>query len=236
MSSSARSMFGVAVRGVGSLALSWGCVSAACAQATAPAPARAELSPAERAQRDADKVFHWIRLNADKAAVRPAVAPASKPVAAAAATVAKAATPPAGPAKAALEPAQVAAAAPAPVALAEPPTLLTVAAPSLIDKDLPPPPVVSTPAPALVEVEELPLTLISRVEPQIPRQLQNSLRKGSVSLRFMVRPDGSVAHVEAMQSTHKKLAQAAVEAVSQWRFAPVTTARSASVELGFQLE
>lgn len=36
---------------------------------------QAELTPAERAQRDADKVFKWIRMRAERPVLRPAVVP-----------------------------------------------------------------------------------------------------------------------------------------------------------------
>lgn len=224
---------GAVVRGVAGLAL---CLGAGLAQAQAqapnqatpaPAPARAELSPAERAQRDADKVFHWIRLSAEKPAAvarppvvsaKPAGAPKSAPL------------PPRPPARAEVQTAA------APVEAAPPPTLLAVAASAPLDPPLPAPPEMAAPAPLLEAVQELPLTLLSRVEPQIPRQLLGSLQQGSVLVRLEVRPDGSVGRAEAVQATHKRLGQAAVEAVLQWRFAPISAPRQANVELGFQLE
>ncbi|MET0517284.1 MAG: TonB family protein, partial [Burkholderiaceae bacterium] len=83
---------------------------------------------------------------------------------------------------------------------------------------------------------EQPLQLVKRVEPEFSRQLLNNLRAGSVNVRFTVQPDGSVAQVEALSATNKRLAGAAIAAVAQWRFAPVPRARDARVELGFRLD
>ena len=51
-----------------SAAVCWplGPAAAQAIQAAAPAASAAELTPAERARRDGDKVFHWILIHADK--------------------------------------------------------------------------------------------------------------------------------------------------------------------------
>ncbi len=49
----------------------------------------------------------------------------------------------------------------------------------------------------------------------------------------MVQPDGSVRNAEALKTSHRKMSVAALEAVNQWRFAPVAHAREATVEIGF---
>lgn len=218
----------------------------AAAAQQAALPDKAKLSPSERAQRDADKVFHWIRLNADKAVARPApaAAPAPTPAPPPAPTRKQAQVAPApspspirtttaAEAPAEAPPAIALVAAPAPQSEAsrpaEPATLLA-AAPTSLNRAYPMPEPEAQPGP------ELPLKILSRVEPEIPRQLLTSLRSGSVQVRFMVQPDGSVRQAEAMQSSNKRLAAAAIAAVAQWRFEPIPKARVASVELGFNLE
>lgn len=221
------------------LGLAWALCAAALAQSNAPVvvtpAAKPALTPEERAKRDADKVFHWIRLNADKAAAPKPVAaaapkPAPKPVAVAAAP--KAAS------KAAVEVAPEAAAPPPTVVATsdnssissreiEPPAQVALAAP----RSEPVPPPAATPA----QQPEPDLQLVNRVAPEFPRQLANTITSGSVIVRFMVQPDGSVRNAEALKSSHRKLTVAALDAVNQWRFAPVSAPREATVEIGFNL-
>lgn len=213
---------------------------------------KAKLSPSERAQRDADKVFHWIKLNStaprQAAAPAPAPVPARKvaqqeaPAAAPAPSpiretvtpvAAKAAAPTAAPVNA---PAVAAAAVPAAASEVLPDRTPLALAPPTATRSIAAPPPVPAPAKAAEPEPDLPLELISRVEPDIPRQLLATLRNGSVHVRFDVQPDGSVRNAEAIKSNNKRLAQAAVAAVTQWRFKPVPRAREATVELGFQLD
>ena len=212
----------------------------------------------ERAQKAADAVFHWIKLNADKGANRQAPAPAPAPAPRKAAPVAAAPRP--APAVAAASPVPPAASntvgsaaspapapAPAPVAAtaaatAEPepertPVVLAAAAPT----PSPAAPLAvaakaaQAPAAPAPEPEE-PLRLLSKVEPVLPRQLQQpgSFRSGVVQVQFTVAPDGSVQQASIIKASHSRLGTAALEAVRQWRFAPVRQAREAAVEVAFK--
>ncbi|MDM4767878.1 energy transducer TonB [Pelomonas sp. SE-A7] len=200
----------------------------------AAAASKPALTPAERAQRDADKVFHWIRLSADKPAPKP-VAAAPKPAPVRTAAVAAP--------KPALAPKIQADAAPAET----PPTLLAVAdtsmssasrvpetaappAPAAIVARSEPPP---APEPEPAPVVEADLRLVHRVEPEFPRQLMSTVSSGAVLVRFMVQPNGTVSNLEVLKTSHRKLSSAALEAVNQWRFAPIPAAREATVEIGF---
>ncbi len=213
----------------------------------------------ERAQKAADAVFHWIKLNADKGATRdkPAAAPAPAP-----APVARKAAPAPAPVAAAPKPAPAAApsAAPAPTttAAAETPTAVAAApqaapepepelerAPVVLASAAPTPapaaPMAAAaraaeppPKPAEEEVEE-PLKLLAKVEPSIPRQLaQNNFRSGFAQVQFTVGPDGLVQQASVIKASHSRLGTAAVEAVKQWRFAPIRKAREAAVEVAFK--
>jgi len=208
----------------------------AATHAQAPAPS-ADL---ERAQKAADAVFHWIKLNGDKGANRqppaPAPAPAPRkpaPIAAAPKPVpAPAARNAAGPA----EPPATVAAAPTPVAPPDSaPVLLASAAPTPTP-DAPlalAAPVAQPPAPPAVE-EEVPLKLLSRISPTIPRQMQKeSFRDAYARVKFTVAPDGTVSQAESIKASHSRLGIAAVEAVKQWRFAPIPAAREAAIEFAF---
>ncbi|HEY8881389.1 MAG TPA: TonB family protein [Roseateles sp.] len=214
----------------------------------------------ERAQKAADAVFHWIKLNADKGANRdkPAAAPAPAPApvarkpAPAPAPVAAAAPRPAPTQTSNAAPATAttaAVAAPNPVAAApqsspepEPdrtPVLLASAAPTPVPaapmataaKAVEPPP-----KPAEEEVDEQ-LKLLAKVDPVLPRQLQQgSFRNGFAQVQFTVGPDGSVQQASVIKASHARLGTAAVEAVKQWRFAPIRKSREAAVEVAFSNE
>jgi TonB family protein len=197
----------------------------AAAQAPASKPVES-MTPAERAQRDADKVFHWIKLSADKTVVKPVAAPAPPP---APAPVRKAQAAPSNtPAPSRAD--SVAAAAPAPQPEAQP------AAPESTLLAAAPLSIAQPPAPAPMPEPELPLKLLQRVEPVIPRQLLATLQSGNVEIRFTVQPDGKVRQAEAVRASHKRLGSAAVDAVLQWRFEPIPRPREATVELGFSQE
>jgi TonB family protein len=225
-------------------------------------PATAQTEPAaadkslERAQKAADAVFHWIKLNGDKGANRQAPAPAPAAPAPAPAPVAR--KPAAAPAPVATAPkpapaaapaaAPAVAAAPAPVAASpvvaavptpepERPLLLAAAQPTpspaaplaTAARAVEPPP----PPPAEEEAE-VPLKLLSRVNPGIPRQLQQtSFRDGYARVKFTVAPNGTVSKAEVLGASHSRLGISAVDAVKQWRFAPIPTPREVAIEFAF---
>jgi TonB family protein len=228
------------------------CAAAACSWFAAPAAAQsaaaasapgADISPAERAQRDADKVFRWILIHSDKPRSK-AAAKDEKP-AAAVAPVARS-KPAARPAPAkADEPAPVAAAKAAPVAAASappPPRAEAAATPappataavrSTPTAAVEPAAVVTAPAEVIVEEALVPL---SQVEPKLPSNVQRGSRNGEVQVRFTVLPDGSVAEPKVASSSNPRLNSAALAAVAQWRFAPLRKAQTGTVELVFNLE
>ncbi|HJV61168.1 MAG TPA: TonB family protein [Albitalea sp.] len=220
------------------------------AQGSTPAPAAAppatDLSPAERAKRDAEKVFQWIRIQSDKPKRTPAattekaaaVAPApARPVAKAAPkpadsgiTETVAPLSPVAARAAAAKPAAVAP-MPAPVVAKQETVSQTVAARSDTAA-----PVAALTSPPVEPEQDLALVPVAQAEPDFPGVLMRTLRKGSVQVKFTVRPDGSVAEAHAVSSSSPRLVQTAVETVSQWRFQPLHHAQQGVVELGFDLD
>lgn len=97
---------------------------------------------------------------------------------------------------------------------------------------------VATPAPAALPEPAVPknikLELIQSEEPIFPSRLVRQLGNGSVVVRFEVRPDGTVAQPEVVQSSHRGLNAAAVAAVSAWRFKPISETAPGIVELKFE--
>lgn len=202
------------------------------APAAASAPA-AELTPNERAQRDADKFLKWILIHSDKprkAGVnrtddkreeRPAVAAGVKPAAPIAAAAASpvpvvSASPPAG-----VAPVAETQTAAAPLAAVE--TRMTATAPAL--------PIVLG-----ADTADEVLTPLSRTGPKFPPSVLRSLSKGNVKVRFTVLPDGSVAEPAVVTSSDSRLRPAALAAVARWRFAPLRRSQLGAVDLVFDFE
>jgi TonB family protein len=89
-----------------------------------------------------------------------------------------------------------------------------------------------------VEEEEVPLRLVDYVAPDMTAQVLAAMPGNAVSVpvRFVVQPDGRVSSAQAMGSAPRRVAQAAVRAVQQWRFAPLPAERTVDVEIAFRTE
>jgi TonB family protein len=209
---------------------------------SAPPAMAQQLSDSERAKRDAAKVFNFIKFHAVRAK--------SAPVATAAPVAAVAAAPAAARPRA--EPAAEPAARPIPETSAirttvEPVAAAAVPVAALADSQpgttLPP---VSEPAmpaqPAVVapaaqpepEPEPVEIKLIHHVQPELPRG--NSLRDGTVRVRFTVEPDGRVSKAAAADGAQRRLANSATRAIEQWRFAPIPEAQEIEVDIDFRFD
>lgn len=219
---------------------------AARAQSPSPNGGAAEITPGERAKRDAEKVFQWIRIHSDKprkaaptssggerpaapvaAAVQPAPVRASRAAAKAADKgITETVQSPAADKLAAEKAGSTTAPGPA---LQPEPVTAAMAAP----RDAAAP--VADAAPPVVE-EDMPLVALVKPEPEFSPNLMRQLRKGMVQVSFTVQPDGSVTQARAVSSTHPRLVQTALSTVSQWRFRPPRHAQQAVVDLGFNLE
>lgn len=220
------------------------------------AAAQSDASKAglERAQKAADAVFHWIKLNADKGASRAQAAPAPAPAPAARKPVAAAPRPAPAPVAtpavataaapvvaAAPQPASIAASPEAEAELARSAMLLASAPPTSPAEPLTTPMAVAAQAAApspppqeAAEEAEVPLKLVHRVNPSIPTQMQKqTFRDGFARVKFTVEADGSVKQVQSLKASHNRLATAAIDAVKQWRFAPIPAAREAAIEFAF---
>lgn len=208
----------------------------------------AEMTPAERAKRDAENVFRWITIHADKPrkADKPPAkeekpptvvrvkAPAAAPVAAAPAPTpssATAAAPIVATSSAATKP--EATTLPAATPASTPPAAELVAQRAAVSA---PSAAVGNALPTAAAVEEEAadtLTPLAQAEPKFPIALVRSLRTGQVQVRFTVLTDGSVSEATVVNSTHARLNPAALAAVAQWRFAPVHKPQQGVVDLGF---
>ncbi|MES2584982.1 MAG: TonB family protein [Pseudomonadota bacterium] len=197
------------------------------------AKAASEPSAMERSQRQSDNVYRFIKQFADTprkldpAAVRPkteVVAPAPAPVrrpdpqTIAAPASPQPPPPETAPAATAASTANTESAAPAQAASAAPEAPVAVAAREA------------------VVVEEEDLKVIEQVQPEFPRGMSDSVDSGKVTVAFTVQPNGTVSEASVVSSTHRRLSKPARDAVAQWRFAPIKTARAAQVEIEFNLQ
>lgn len=230
--------------------------------AAAPAPVTEE-AVSERVKKDAASPLYWIRLNAQKAdgatrAAAPRItevrsAPAARPQApptAAVSAQAPSPRPSAGVATASPAPRRepeaeptvaspsATLASPAPLAsqaevaaAAAAATTAAIALPSAASAPRPD----QMPPPDDTEDPE-PLSLLAATEPEFPSAMMRRLRKGTVQVRFEVQPDGHVGEVSVVQTSHRSLNAAAMQAVQAWQFKPVKAPRTAVVDLGFDLD
>jgi TonB family protein len=78
---------------------------------------------------------------------------------------------------------------------------------------------------------------IEQAEPQITRDiLQQGVRSGVVTVRFTVGTDGKVSEANVVRSTDRVFNRSTLNAVRQWKFAPVAEPQSATVEIAFKLD
>ena len=231
------------------------------AQAPSPAkPASAATgdlpmlsAPSEAVQRQALGPYRMILQNANQAKAKPAApavvatpapvaaqapkravavapaTPAAPPAAATAATPTKAPetttssaapVPPPTPVTAKAEPTPAPAAATQVAAIA--PGAAVVAAPAQ-----------TAPAAQPVAVARKELIAIRQDAPVLANALLAEISHGLVKVRFDVNPDGSTSAVQVAASSNRKLNNAAMAAVSKWRFQPIEATRSAEIEISF---
>ncbi len=79
------------------------------------------------------------------------------------------------------------------------------------------------------------VTLLKRVEPIYPRQLQSMRIAGTVVLDAVIRRDGTIGDVTVLQSSNAAFAQSAITAVKQWRYNPLPYDGILTVTVNFTL-
>lgn len=73
--------------------------------------------------------------------------------------------------------------------------------------------------PGIGSLDETPKAL-AQIPPRYPHDMRRSGVDGRVEVRFVVGPDGRVQSAEAVEFSHRELAEAAMAAVQKWRFEP----------------
>lgn len=210
--------------------------------------AQTPLSDAERARRDAEKVFNFIRFQtvrkapADGEAKPPrprrstpappppnAAAPAQPSAAVPASTASSAASSAPSATVATAEPVPSAAIAPSPAPTAPPIAAAPNAAPAAASGT-------ANDEPEDADDDDEALKLVSFTAPQLSLELQATLGPSTrnVKVRFTVEADGRVTQAQAQEGTPRKLANVATQAIRQWRFAPLPRSREVDVEIAFK--
>lgn len=219
-------------------ALAWATAyTPAFSQTTTPS-ANSTDAAQERSQRQSDSVYRWIRLHAEPARKPEVPKPRGRPEGNAAAPR----KPDARPTNTTTEPQQAAAEAAAQSSpqdtevatdsqAAVVPAMQSASAPPATSNDAPAA-VASAP---VVEVE-IDLKPLFQPQPEIPRDMRASIANGRVVLGFTVQPDGTVIEASILRTTNRRLGKPALDAVSQWRFEPIRVARTAQVEIEFNLQ
>ena len=206
-----------------------GASAAAGAAQTSDAIEAAEAM--KRARRMAENPYRWIKIHGDtksKPATAEAPRPAPRPSVSTATTAPQEVVPPR--ATSAVEnkvTAPAEAPTPAPVATPAVAVVPPASAPAPIQT------AAASPTPDDTD-DDLELKPISTPPPEFPRELRNSVRTGRVTVAFTVQPNGAVGETSAESSTNRRLSRAALDAVKQWKFEPLTSAVTYKVEFDFK--
>jgi len=79
------------------------------------------------------------------------------------------------------------------------------------------------------------VTLIKQVKPTYPRVLQSAGLQGTVVLEAIIHRDGTIGDIKVLSTTAAPFAESAVEAVRQWRYAPLPYEGLVTVTVNFTL-
>ena len=79
------------------------------------------------------------------------------------------------------------------------------------------------------------LSLLKRVEPSYPPTMQAARLEGNVVLDATIHRDGSVGEVKVLKSSGPLFERAAIDAVRQWRYAPIPFEGLLTVTVNFTL-
>jgi TonB family protein len=79
------------------------------------------------------------------------------------------------------------------------------------------------------------VTLIKKVQPVYPALLQAARVTGRVIIDATINPDGTIGEVKVLSSSNQAFAQSAIDAVKQWRYAPIGVQGILTVTVNFTL-
>ena len=79
------------------------------------------------------------------------------------------------------------------------------------------------------------VTLLRKVQPVYPPIMQSARLSGTVVLDAIIHADGTIGDVTVLQSTNDAFTRSAVEAIKQWKYAPIGYEAILTVTVNFKL-
>jgi TonB family protein len=79
------------------------------------------------------------------------------------------------------------------------------------------------------------VTLLKKVQPLYPAAFQAARLAGHVTLDAIIHADGTIGDVTVLRSTNDAFARSAVDAVKQWKYAPIGYEAILTVDVNFTL-
>ena len=79
------------------------------------------------------------------------------------------------------------------------------------------------------------ITLLKKVQPVYPGVFQSARLPGQVTLDAVIHADGTIGDITVLQSTNDAFARSAIEAVKQWKYAPIGFEAILTVTVNFTI-
>lgn len=79
------------------------------------------------------------------------------------------------------------------------------------------------------------ITLLRKVQPVYPPMMQSARISGVVVLDAIIHADGTIGDVTVLQSSNSAFTRSAIEAVKQWKYAPIGFEAILTVSVNFTL-
>ena len=79
------------------------------------------------------------------------------------------------------------------------------------------------------------ITLLRRVQPLYPPMMQSARITGAVVLDAIIHADGTIGDVTVLQSSNPAFTRSAIDAVKQWKYAPIGFEAILTVTVNFTL-
>jgi TonB family protein len=79
------------------------------------------------------------------------------------------------------------------------------------------------------------ITLLKKVQPVYPGALQSARVPGQVMLDAIIHADGTIGDITVLRSTNDAFARSAIDAVKQWKYAPIGFEAILTVTVNFTM-
>jgi TonB family protein len=79
------------------------------------------------------------------------------------------------------------------------------------------------------------ITLLKKVQPVYPSAFQSARMPGQVTLDAIIHADGTIGDITVLRSTNDAFARSAIDAVKQWKYAPIGFEAILTVTVNFTM-